>query len=103
MVAPVVLHSASTRSAVRRSASSRSAIRLPLRKKLLDRARGLLGDVDLALAQPPQQVVGRQVDELDLVGLVEQVGRARSRAPTTPVICATTSLRLSRCWTLSVV
>ena len=32
---------ASTRSAVRRSASSRSAIRFPLRKKLLDGARGL--------------------------------------------------------------
>ena len=42
-----------------------------MRKKFCDRARGLLGDVDLALLQPLQQVVGRQVDQHDLVGVVE--------------------------------
>ena len=61
----------STRSAVRRSASSRSAIRLPLRKKFRTARRGRLGHVDLALAQALEQLVGRQVDELDLVRLVE--------------------------------
>ena len=74
-----------------------------MRKKLLERRGRLLADVDLALAQALEQLVGRQVDQLDLVGALEdRVGHA-SRARATPVICATTSFRLSRCWTLSVV
>ncbi len=43
-----------------------------LAEELLDRARGLVGQVDLALLEPAQQVLGRQVHELDLVRLVEQ-------------------------------
>ena len=38
---------------------------------MLERALGLLGDVDLALFQALDQVVGRQIDELDGVGPVE--------------------------------
>jgi hypothetical protein len=53
-----VSNCSSTRSAVRRSASSRSAVRLPGREIMLERALGLLGDVDLALLQPLDQVVG---------------------------------------------
>ena len=43
-----------------------------MRKKLLDRAAGLLGEVDLALAQALlEQIVGRDVHQLDLVGALE--------------------------------
>ena len=45
-----------------------------------ERALGLLRDVDLALLQPLDQVVGREIDDLDLVGAVEDANRARSRA-----------------------
>ena len=38
---------------------------------MLQRPLGLLGDVDLALLQPLDQVVGRQIDQLDRVGAVE--------------------------------
>ena len=38
---------------------------------MLERALGLLGDVDLAFLQALDQVVGREVDELDRVGAVE--------------------------------
>ena len=41
------------------------------REVVLERALGLLGDVDLALFQPLDQVVGRQIDELDGVRPVE--------------------------------
>ena len=61
------------RSAARRSASSRSAVRFCGLKKLLARAVGRVLDVDLALGQALQQLVGRQVDEHDLVGLLEHV------------------------------
>ena len=61
----------STRSAVSRSASSRSAVRLPGWKKLRERALGRRGHVDLALVQALEQLLGRQVDQLDLVGAVE--------------------------------
>ena len=43
----------------------------PCGRSCCDGPLGLLGDVDLALAQPLEQVVGRQVDQLDLVGLLE--------------------------------
>ena len=58
--------------------------------------------VDLALAQAFEQVVRRQVDQLDLVRALERRDRAWFRARCTPVICATTSFRLSMCWTLTV-
>ena len=41
------------------------------REVVLERALRLLGDVDLALLQALDQVVGRQVDELDGIGAVE--------------------------------
>ena len=41
------------------------------REIVLERPLGLLRDVDLAFLQPLDQVVGRQVDELDRVGAVE--------------------------------
>ena len=62
---------ASTRSAVARSASWRSAIRLPLRKKVLRGVARLLRHVDLAFGEALEQLVGRQIDELDLVGAGE--------------------------------
>ena len=41
------------------------------REIMLQRALGLLGDVDLALLEPLNEVVGRQVDQFDGVGAVE--------------------------------
>ena len=41
------------------------------REEVLERALGLLGDVDLALFQALDQVVGGEVDELDGVGAIE--------------------------------
>ena len=73
-----------------------------LAEEVLERHARALRHVDLAGVQPCEELVGRQVDELDLVGRLEHgVGhRLRWR---TVVMPATTSLRLSRCWTLSVV
>ena len=42
-----------------------------LAEEVVGRALGLLRQVDLALFQPQQQLVGRQVDDDDLVGFVE--------------------------------
>ncbi len=42
---------------------------------MLQRALGLLGDIDLALLQPLDQIVGRQVDQFDGVGAVENLVR----------------------------
>ena len=50
------------------------------REVMLERALGLLGDVDLAFFQALDQVVGREIDELDGVGAVEDRSPARSRA-----------------------
>ena len=66
-----VSNCSSTRSAVRRSASSRKRRQVAGRKEMLERALGLLGDVDLAFLQALDQIVGREVDELDGVGAVE--------------------------------
>ena len=44
---------------------------MPRRKKLLDRLRRPVRHVDLALGEPLEQLLGRQVDELHLVGVVE--------------------------------
>ena len=62
---------ASTSSATSRSASSRSAARLSSRKKFCERDLGAVLRVDLAGAQALLQRLGREVDEHDLVGLVE--------------------------------
>ena len=75
-----VSNCSSTRSAVRRSASSRSAVRLAGEKKVLQRPLGLLGNVDLALLEALDQIVGREIDQLDGVGAVEDRSPARSRA-----------------------
>ena len=104
VVAPVVLHlrvDALGGAAAAPARAARSGC--PCGRSCSTRALGLLGHVDLALAQPLQQIVGRQVDQLDLVGARRASSRAPSRASTTPVICATTSFRLSTCCTLSVV
>ena len=50
---------------------------VPLAEEIPQGAGGGLGHVDLALVQPLDQLVGRQVDELDLVGLVEDPVRNR--------------------------
>jgi hypothetical protein len=41
------------------------------RKVMADRALGLLRHVDLSFLQPLEQIVGRQIDELDVVGILE--------------------------------
>ena len=68
---------------------------------MAERPRRLVGDVDLALLQPLDQLVGRDVDDLDL-GLLERSRSGTVSRTRTLVKEATTSLRLSRCWTLSV-
>ena len=48
---------------------------------MLERPLGLLGDVDLALLQTLDQIVGRQVDQLDGVGAIEDgVGHGLAHA-----------------------
>ena len=61
----------SSRSVMRRNASSRRAIRLGLRKNRSVAVPASCGSIDLAGAQPFEKVIRRQVDELDLVGFVE--------------------------------
>ena len=68
---------ASTSSATSRSASSRSAPRLSSRKKFCSATSARSARVDLAGAQPLLQRLGREVDEHDLVGLVEDPVRER--------------------------
>ena len=61
---------------------------------------GDVGAVDAAVGQAGAEFRRRDVDELDLVGVLEHaVGQCFSHAP---VMRATVSFRLSRCWTLSV-
>ncbi len=47
------------------------------REIVVERALGLLGDVNLAFLEPLDQLLGRQVDDLDVVGLVEHQIRHR--------------------------
>ncbi len=44
---------------------------IALAEKFIDGARGLLGDVDFALAQALEQLVGRQVDQFNFGGRVD--------------------------------
>ena len=44
---------------------------------MLERALGLLGDVDLAFLQTFDQVVRREIDQLDGIGAVEHPIRNR--------------------------
>ena len=55
--------------AAERQLAQRDQVALP--EEALDRAARLLGDVDLALAEPLLQDVGRDVHQLDLVGPLE--------------------------------
>ena len=55
--------------AAERQLAQRDQVALP--EEALDRAARLLGDVDLPLAQPLLQDVGRDVHQLDLVGPLE--------------------------------
>ena len=73
------------------------------REEMLERPLGLLRDVDLAFLEPLDQIVGREIDQLDGVGAIEDANPAPSRARAHAVICATTSFRLSMCWMLTVV
>jgi len=41
------------------------------REEMLERALGLLGDVDLAFLESLDQVVGRQIDQFDRIGAIE--------------------------------
>ncbi len=41
------------------------------REEMLERALGLLGDVDFAFLEPLDQVVGRQIDQFDRIGAIE--------------------------------
>ena len=47
------------------------------REVMLERPLGLLRDVDLSLFQPLNELIGRDVDDLDIVGLVEKGIRHR--------------------------
>ncbi len=51
------------------------------REEMLQGALGLMGQVDLALPQALQEVVGRDVDDLDVVGLIEDRVRHRLAHP----------------------
>ena len=44
---------------------------IALAEEVVDRLPGLLGDVDLAFLQALEEIIGRQVDQLDLVGALE--------------------------------
>ena len=59
------------RGAAQRELAQRDQVALA--EEILDGALGLLRQVDLALAQALQQLVGRQVDQHHFVGLVEHV------------------------------
>ncbi len=61
--------SSSASSATKRRASSRSATRFSVRKNPLSAAGTRVGRVDVAVQHAAAQLVGRGVDELELVGL----------------------------------
>ena len=56
-----------------------------LAEEALDRRRHLVGNVDLAGMEPRDEVIGRQVDQLDVIGLVEHLVGQRL-ALFTPVV-----------------
>ena len=71
------------------------------RKKFVERDLGALGRVDLAGREPLLERLRGEVDEHDLVGLVEDpVGEGLADADAGELEDA--SLRLSRCWMLTV-
>ena len=82
--------------------------RLAQRRQVLDleevvqRRRHALGAVDLARAQARDQRLGGEVDEHHLIRQPRGPRRGSSRARARRVSWVTWSLRLSRCWTLTV-
>ena len=71
MIAPVVLHLHVD--TVGRSAQCQLAQgdQIALAEEVLYRPLGLLWQIHFTFFQPLQQVIGRQVDQLDLVGLLD--------------------------------
>ena len=67
------------RRATQRELAQRDQVAVP--EEVLAGALRLLGHVDLSLAQSLQQLLGRDVDQLHLVGLARAPRRGRSRAP----------------------
>ena len=68
-------------------------------EEVLQRPGDLVGGVDLPGLQPLEQILDRQVQVDDLVGLLEEAVR-HGLAHVTPVTRSTRSFRLSRCWML---
>ena len=74
------------------------------REEMLERPLGLFGNVDLAVLQPLNEIVGRE--DLDRSSTASARSRLKSGTVSltrTRVIWATTSFRLSMCWMLTVV
>ena len=77
-------------------------IKVPLIEELLDRPCCHIRDIDFPVPQPLEKFRGGKIDNLDLDA--SSITRSGTVSRTsTPVIWATTSLRLSICWTFSVV
>ncbi len=89
------------RSAVRRRAIS-AGVSSFSGKEVIQGLAGLFLSVDFAFLQPFQQFSGLDVHQFHLVGGVEE-GVRDPFGDGDPVMEETTSLRLSRCWTLTVV
>ena len=93
---------ASTRSAARRSAISRSRNKMPFLKEILDRPPCLFRNVNFAFMHPIDEIVWGNIDELDLVGPIEDVvGHGFANLHLRDL--AITSFKLSKCCTFSVV
>ena len=75
------IRSASMRSAARRSASSRKRRQVLRLEETFDGAGGGVLNIDLSFREALEQLVGRKVDQHDLVGLVEhRVGHGLAHA-----------------------
>ena len=72
------------------------------RKEMFERALGLFRNVDFSFLEPLDQIIWCEIDQFDGIGTIKNRVRHGSRTRTW-VICATTSLRLSICWMLTVV
>jgi hypothetical protein len=72
-----------------------------LAEEVADRPFRLIGQIDLAVPKALQQLIRREVHQNDLVGIIEDLSGTVSQTRM-PVMPLTTSLRLSRCCTLTV-
>ena len=77
-------------------------IQVALVEELLDGPGSHIGDIHFSFPQPLEEFRRCKVDQFDLGRLIDYPVRNCLRTMT-PVIWATTSLRLSICWTFSVV